>query len=208
MNEMYLGSIFLWPLSWVPDDLAFCNGQQLQVSQNQALFSLISNMYGGDGITTFALPDLRSRVPIGTTMNNLTQNNLTSVALAATGGSENALLVTHTHTVQYSNPAIQIQSALLVNNAQATLEVPTTGCSIAAPTASDGSDPPILTPTNGFNNQAPNTVIAGVNVQANLVGGGVNLGSAGYGSGNYANMQPFLGMNYVMCIQGIYPIRP
>ncbi|MFY7885859.1 MAG: phage tail protein, partial [Dolichospermum sp.] len=62
---MYLGTIFLWPLSWVPEEFMFCNGQLLQVSQNQALFSLIGYTYGGDGHTTFALPDLRGRVPIG-----------------------------------------------------------------------------------------------------------------------------------------------
>lgn len=64
--EPLLGSIMLFAGNFAPRGWAFCNGQLLAVSQNQALFSIIGTFYGGDGRTTFGLPDLRGRVPIGT----------------------------------------------------------------------------------------------------------------------------------------------
>ena len=62
--DPYLGEIKLWALTYAPTGWALCNGAILQVAQNQALFSLIGNKYGGNGTTTFALPDLRGRVPV------------------------------------------------------------------------------------------------------------------------------------------------
>ena len=60
-----LGQIILWPLNWVPDGWAACEGQELSIQQNAALYSLLGTTYGGDGSTTFALPDLRARIPVG-----------------------------------------------------------------------------------------------------------------------------------------------
>ncbi|GAA4503232.1 tail fiber protein [Hymenobacter ginsengisoli] len=65
MDEPYLGEIRLVSFDFAPKNYAFCNGQLLSVSQNQALFSLLGVTFGGNGVTTFALPDLRSRVPVG-----------------------------------------------------------------------------------------------------------------------------------------------
>ena len=59
MSEQYLGEIRMVAFNFPPRGWAFCNGQIMQISQNQALYSLLGNMYGGDGSTTFALPDLR-----------------------------------------------------------------------------------------------------------------------------------------------------
>ncbi|WP_288579621.1 MULTISPECIES: phage tail protein [Lysinibacillus] len=64
MAEPFLAEIRLFSFGRVPKGWAQCNGQMLNVSQNQALFALIGNVYGGDGKSTFALPDLRGRVPI------------------------------------------------------------------------------------------------------------------------------------------------
>jgi microcystin-dependent protein len=63
--ETFLGNIALFPYSFTPVGWAVCNGALLQISQNTALFSLIGTNFGGDGITTFALPDLRSDFPTG-----------------------------------------------------------------------------------------------------------------------------------------------
>lgn len=63
--EPYLGQIMLVPYNFAPRDWAFCHGQLLPINGNEALFSLLGTNYGGDGRTTFGLPDLRSRVPIG-----------------------------------------------------------------------------------------------------------------------------------------------
>ena len=64
MAEPFLGELKLWPLTIVPRGWEQCSGQVLQINQNQALFSILGTTYGGDGRTTFALPDLRGRVPI------------------------------------------------------------------------------------------------------------------------------------------------
>jgi microcystin-dependent protein len=64
VSEPYLGEIRLFPYSFAPRGWADCNGQLLRIDMNQALFSLLGTTYGGDGFTTFALPDLRGRVPV------------------------------------------------------------------------------------------------------------------------------------------------
>ena len=66
MSEPFVGEIRMFGGSFAPAGWAFCNGQQLPINQNQALFSLLGTTYGGNGQTTFALPDLRGRVPIHT----------------------------------------------------------------------------------------------------------------------------------------------
>jgi len=65
MSEFFLGQIMLTAFNFAPRGFALCNGQMMSISQNQALFSLLGTQYGGDGITNFALPDLRGRVPVG-----------------------------------------------------------------------------------------------------------------------------------------------
>lgn len=64
MAEMFLGEIRLMSFSFAPKGWAMCNGQTLAISQNQALFSLLGTQYGGNGVQTFALPDLQGRVPM------------------------------------------------------------------------------------------------------------------------------------------------
>jgi microcystin-dependent protein len=63
MAEPFIGQILLVPYNFAPRNWAFCQGQLLQIGQYTALFSLIGNTFGGDGESTFALPDLRGRVP-------------------------------------------------------------------------------------------------------------------------------------------------
>ena len=63
--EPFLSQILIWPPNFAPQGWAFCAGQLIPISQNTALFSLIGTFYGGDGQTTFALPNLQGRVPIG-----------------------------------------------------------------------------------------------------------------------------------------------
>jgi microcystin-dependent protein len=63
--EAFIGTILPWPMNWAPEGWVLCNGQILQVNQYQALYSLIGNVYGGTAPTTFGVPDLRGRVPLG-----------------------------------------------------------------------------------------------------------------------------------------------
>ncbi len=64
MSEPFVAEVRIWGLNFAPRGWAFCNGQLLPVSQNTALFSLLGTIYGGDGRTTFALPDLQGRAPM------------------------------------------------------------------------------------------------------------------------------------------------
>lgn len=65
--DVFIGSIMLWPVPWIPQGWRLCDGSLMSVQENQALFSLIGNRYGGDGRTTFALPDFRNAVVVGST---------------------------------------------------------------------------------------------------------------------------------------------
>ncbi len=75
--DAFIGTILLWPMDWAPQDWLLCNGQVLQMTSYQALYSLIGIRFGGDGRTTFALPDLRGRVPVGVGQPTLRIDGLT-----------------------------------------------------------------------------------------------------------------------------------
>ncbi|MBB6734244.1 phage tail protein [Cohnella zeiphila] len=101
MSDQYLGEIRMFSGNYAPQGWAFCNGQILSVNENQALFSILGGTYGGDGKTTFALPDLRGRVPIH---NGTSPQSGTKFAIGQKGGTETvtlteAQLPAHTHTV-------------------------------------------------------------------------------------------------------------
>src|SRR5262245_53378782 len=86
--DPYLGEIMLFAGNFPPKNWAFCNGQLLPILQNQALFSLLGTYYGGNGVTTFALPDLRGRAPIHTGQGP----GLSNRALGDKAGEENHTL--------------------------------------------------------------------------------------------------------------------
>jgi len=88
MAEQFLSTILIWPPNFAPSGGALCAGQLMSISQNTALFSLLGTTYGGDGKTTFGLPDLRGRIPIGVGQGP----DLSPYNLGQTGGSENVML--------------------------------------------------------------------------------------------------------------------
>lgn len=95
--EPFIGEIKMFPGNYAPQGWAFCDGSSLSISDNDALYSLIGTTYGGNGQTTFNLPDLRGRVPIH-------YNNAASLPLGLVGGSENVTLnatqiAAHSHTL-------------------------------------------------------------------------------------------------------------
>jgi microcystin-dependent protein len=99
-----LGSIMLFAGNFAPRGWAFCNGQLLSISQNSALFSIIGTLYGGDGRTTFGLPDLRGRVPVGVGQGP----GLSPYQEGQQAGSEQTVLTTanlpsHTHSLNASS---------------------------------------------------------------------------------------------------------
>ncbi|WP_431027703.1 phage tail protein [Lysinibacillus sp. LZ02] len=96
MADAYIGEIRMFSGNYAPVGWALCNGQVLLINGNEALYSLIGTMYGGDGRTTFALPDLRGRIPI---------HKSQQYALGSVGGTERVTLTqaelpAHTHTVR------------------------------------------------------------------------------------------------------------
>ena len=107
MSEPFLSEIRIVSFSYAPMNWAFCNGQLLPIAQNPALYALIGTIYGGDGNTNFALPDLRGRVPVHCGAGP----GLSEYAIGSRGGSERVTLEasqipTHTHTaVATTNPA-------------------------------------------------------------------------------------------------------
>lgn len=98
--EPFLGQLVLVPYDFAPTGWALCNGQLLPIAENQALFALLGTTYGGDGVTTFALPDLRGRVPVSSGQGP----GLSSYIVGETYGAESVTLNTsqipsHTHPV-------------------------------------------------------------------------------------------------------------
>ncbi len=106
MAEPFVGQIKIFAGNFAPRGWAFCDGQLLAVSQNDALFSLLGTIYGGDGRTTFGLPDLRGRIPLHAGQGP----GLSNRRLGSKGGSENETLTynqlpSHTHDFQANSVA-------------------------------------------------------------------------------------------------------
>lgn len=143
MAQPYVGEIRMFGGNFAPAGWAFCNGALLPISENETLFQLIGTTYGGDGQTTFALPDLRGRVPIH--MGN-------SFVLAQNGGAEEITLTVnqipaHTHPLLASSDAGQ-QTAPIGNVLARTtgtdiyvLDTPNVPMAATAVTAVGGSQP-------------------------------------------------------------------
>src|SRR5688572_9021750 len=103
MADPFVAEIRIFPFNFPPKGWAFCNGQLMPISQNTALFSLLGTFYGGDGKSTFALPDLQGSAPLHAGQGS----GLSEYFLGQSGGSETTTLLVsemplHTHTVMGS----------------------------------------------------------------------------------------------------------
>ncbi|MFT6503565.1 MAG: microcystin-dependent protein [Crocinitomicaceae bacterium] len=183
-TDTYLAEIMPFAGNFAVRGYAYCDGQLLPISQNTALFSIIGTIYGGDGRTTFALPDLRGRALV----HPGNGPGLSSYRLGERGGQETVTL----NSTQM--PSHAHSGAVIVNSAAATANVPTSGGSIAAPGVSDGRT---TTPTFGFNDASPNVTLSGGSVVTNNTGGGLS----------HNNIQPFLCINMEIALVGIFPSR-
>ncbi|KQT20648.1 phage tail protein [Chryseobacterium sp. Leaf405] len=179
MDE-YLGTIKMFAGNFAPKGYLFCNGAILSIAQNQALFSLLGMTYGGNGTTTFALPNLNGRAPIGAG-NSTTGMN---VLLGEEGGSPTTTIL--------SQNLPPIMSQLRVSNVNATSSTPSAASSLAVSGTTVGRD---FTAVPSFVDDAPNTVIDAASVT--FTGGNQPVN----------NMSPYLGINYIICTSGIYPSR-
>ncbi len=169
MSEPFLGQIYLVPYNFAPRGFAFCAGQLLPIAQNTALFALLGPTFGGNGQTTFALPDLRGRVPVGAGQGS----GLSNVDLGEVSGSETATL-NQNNLPSHGHLASTTQAA--GTSTRPSGKVPATG----QPVYGDASDGTAFNPAF---------------IQA-------SGGNQPFGIRN-----PYLGLNYVIALQGIFPSR-
>lgn len=190
--EPFIGMIIPWPVSWAPMGWMYCDGSTISIAQNQALFSLIGFTYGGDGHSVFALPDLRSRIPVGAASSQ--PQDLSRYQLAQKGGTE--------------------QNTLTVDQMPAHIH-PLSGCS--ADFAAGGASASVAIPVNdkaqSGNTAVPSTtaVLGGANMQENDVSIYQSPSQANTTlqpfNAPVNNIQPFLALNYIICVSGLYPTK-
>ncbi|HEY3484367.1 MAG TPA: tail fiber protein [Ilumatobacteraceae bacterium] len=152
----YVGEIRLFGGNFAPVGWALCNGQLLAIAQNETLFQLIGTTYGGDGVTTFALPDLRGRVPVHTGGPN-------TYILGEQFGVESVTLTTNQLPVHSHAPTAATTAATSPSPAGAVPAKVSAGARYAGGTPSAvAMHPQPLSPTGGFQpheNMAPSTTI-------------------------------------------------
>ncbi len=169
----YIGEVKMFAGTFAPVYWLFCWGQLLQINEYTSLFSIIGTTFGGDGTTTFALPDLRARIPIGSGQGP----GLTQRTPGQMGGAENVTLETanlpqHSHTVKCE----------------------TTGAVANTPVNNLPADS-----SSGYG-YATNPATFGT-MNANMTS---NAGS----SQPHDNMPPWGCINYIICVEGVWPPRP
>lgn len=180
MSNPFIAEIRIFAGNFAPRGWAFCQGQIMSIAQNTALFSLLGTTYGGNGQTTFGLPDLRGRVPIQQGQGP----GLSPRTLGEVGGTETVTLIStqmpaHNHTIGASTSPGNIANPS--NNTLAVGQV----------TVNGGTE--LVNMYVG--STAPNVAL---NAQTAGVAGG---------SQPHNNMQPFLAINYIIALQGIFPSR-
>ncbi|KAA0126056.1 phage tail protein [Chryseobacterium sp. SN22] len=181
MDEELLGTIKMFAGNFAPKGYMLCNGALLSIAQNTALFSLLGTTYGGDGKTTFALPNLNGRAPFGT--GNSATGKTINLGEAA-GVPQTTLLMSNLPS---------FASQLKVANTNANSITPSSNSAIAITGQPNGRE---FTPIPSFVDAAPDTVIG--------------FGSVTFTGQNVPvnTMPPYLGMNYIICTMGIFPSRP
>ncbi len=188
--DPFLAEIKLFGGSFAPRGWAFCDGQLLPISVNSALFSILGTIYGGDGRTTFALPDLRGRVPLGPRNGP----GLSDYREGQKGGAQtNILNITQLPSHNHSYSA---NFNINASSGNATESSPAPDKVIATPGEISGRT---FQSSLGFNAETPNTQIQGGAIS------GATLPTGGNQSVN--NMQPFLAINYIIALQGVFPSR-
>jgi microcystin-dependent protein len=225
--EAFMGTIMAVGLNFNPRGWLFCNGQTVPIQQNSAMFALLGTMYGGDGQNTFGIPDLRGRVAVGSQGNGpgLTPiaqgekagvNNVTVIANGAVSISlTSANLPAHTHPATMSLTGLSA-----VTNLQASTAttgggfVPQAngylgGTTAGSPPAAAIYQPSGTAPTAPVNLAGASTTFSGngsVTVDANT-GGGQPLAAPVQTQALTSVMQPYLGLNYIIAMEGVFPSR-
>ena len=173
-----IGQTILFAGNFAPRGWAFCEGQTLQISQNTALFSILGTTYGGDGRTTFMLPDLRGRAAVGVGGTSGEGPGLSRYVLGERGGTE-------THTLLTS-------------------EMPAHGHTLRDQVAEEGDE---ASPVGNYLAGDPN---GATNYKAAPDSGEFLATSTSDNTGSgiaFDIRQPFLGLNYIIATQGVFPSR-
>ncbi|BDD05133.1 phage tail protein [Aureibacter tunicatorum] len=191
--EGTIGEIRLFGGNFAPRAWALCNGQLLSIAQNTALFSILGTTYGGDGRTTFALPDLRGRAAISSG----TGPGLSTHKLGARSGTETVVLSqlqipSHNHSAQFTQTAGVTHINAVADSANQ--EDPTNNYLAAANIAGTNQI---------YSDKTPDSQLASSPV---TVTGTVAVGLTG-ASQDHNNMQPYLVVHYIICLQGVFPSR-
>jgi len=181
--ENFLGEIRMMSFPRAPRGWAYCQGQTLPINQNQALFSLLGTQFGGDGVTTFKLPDLRGRVAVGQGR----APSGTNYSMGQLAGTENVALTTeqipaHAHTFTGTLKVSGDADSSVADNTYPATTV---------------SDPPAK-PATPYATGTPNATM-GAALQNPMASAG--------GSQPHENRQPFMAMNYAIALTGIFPSR-
>ena len=177
----FLGQIMAVGFNFAPRGWALCAGQLLSIAENTALYSLLGTTYGGDGRTTFALPDLRGRCAIGMGQGS----GLTNRPEGQKGGVEAETLTSN-----------QLPSHSHAVTVDAKVQVGT-------------SNPNTDEPNNAFLTTSSNDFYASAGAAGNNLGGvSATATAANTGGSQPINvMQPFLTINYIIALQGVFPAR-
>lgn len=187
MAEPFLAQIIMFGGNFAPRSWAYCDGQLLPISQYTALFSILGTTYGGDGRTTFALPDLRGRVPIHAGSGP----GLSTYRLGDRGGVEDVTLNT-TQIPAHSHAATATSTAsMLAESREGTVSTPA-GNMLAA-----GSN--IFRPNARTDDVAMDPAMVSVETSVQTQNAGGNL--------SHTNLQPFLSVHYIIALQGLFPSR-
>lgn len=165
---------------FAPKNWAYCNGQILPIAQNQALFSLLGTTYGGNGVNTFALPNMQSRIPVGVGQ----AQGLSNYTLGEVTGTEAVIL-----TVSNLPPHLH----------NGNITVTPKGSNSADELAPGGNSPGQI--ANGYaTTLTPAIFMQGPNVISTTIG-------ASGGNQPFSILEPYLAVNYVICMYGIFPSR-
>jgi microcystin-dependent protein len=221
MSDPILGMIMLWPGNWVPYGWALCDGTQMPIQQNAALYSILGTIYGGNAITTFNLPNLNNRVAVGTSAaTGVSQTGGGATASVNATGVGNVTInvnnlpaQTHTGTFSPSGSGSSVSIAIPVASGVSEAQSTTTPSNTTILANSSTSSPDAVTvyttqPTNATLKPFDVAVPAGSGTVTNSnTGGGQALAVAVAVPVTVSTMQPYIKLNYVIATQGIYPQR-
>lgn len=187
-TEPFIGEVCIVPYNFAPRGYAFTNGQIMPIAQNTALFSLLGTTYGGNGQTTFALPDTRGRVIIGAGQGP----GLSNYQLGEVGGAENVTLTVN-------------QMPIHNHAANTSVVVKAVGVSATGNADGPGGNTWAAKPRGGqYSSAAPNVDMAAGAIQVSSAT--TTVGISG-GSQPFSIVQPFVVLNPIIALEGIFPSR-